>query len=93
MNTYWPLTPEEDRRVRAEVIDPLVERSKTNFNELLTGLPGRENVTGREQLAFYRSTDEAYWAGLMGSYPQLAAASLRDWARLSHLYGEPVALT
>ena len=84
----WYVDPETDREVRAQVSQAMVEYSESNFNWLTDNLPGMKNLSGRERLRGYESTDEVYWTQLFQVYPRVAEAMLLDWAQLYRRYGE-----
>ena len=89
---HHPVDPDTDREIRAEVVKRLVERSHRNFEADIEDMPGLKRLPGRERLAFYRQTDDQYWAEYFGTYPDLAKKDLQDWARLSYEHGPLVQL-
>ena len=88
--SYHVVTPEQDTRIEAEVNRLLVERDKANFEGFVDSPPG-EGVffpapSPREELVFYEAQDEAYWANLYASYPDMARRAFRRFADLVGKY-------
>jgi hypothetical protein len=52
-------------------------------------MPGLDEVSGRERLAFYRSKDQAWWDQLAAVYPNSAWQHALDFIQLSRRYGPP----
>lgn len=88
---YFPVDRETDQRIRKQVCTKAVKRSHDNFEFYADEMPGDFPVSGRELLAFFRSTDQSYWEARAATYPQRAAKDLLLWGALARRYGGMVA--
>ena len=86
----WPLSPQQDRDVRVRVSKRLLERHNRNWDARDEEWPILERPSGREELAFYRSSDLAWWEQLAETYPDEARRRVRTWAALTKRYGPAV---
>ena len=87
MNYYHPVSPDEDREIRAEVTRMLVKRSDENFDSWVKDMPGLKEMSGRERLDYYRKQPEEWLIGLLSTYPQVGRGVVMDWGSLSKTYG------
>lgn len=81
---------EMDRAAFKEVSDKvakrLAEHVKATFDYYLEHMPGLTGLSGRERLAFYRSTDQAYWDTLANVNLYEAVNRMKDWQALNRRY-------
>jgi hypothetical protein len=84
---FW-VDQDTDRRIRAELMEMVAERSNANFNWVRENMPGLKEHSGRERLAFYRSPEgEMYIASVASAYPVVAQEVIKDWAELVRRFG------
>jgi len=89
---YWPMTDAQRQKVNARAGKRLAERFKAAYEGFPELMPFIDERSGRERLAFYRSTDQEWWDNLIAADWQQAHTRLLDWAALSRRYGPPVML-
>ena len=83
---WFPLSPEDDREVRKEVIKLGLALHKANFEAGRTR-PGMTDISGREQLALFRSKDADYWIKLGEVFPEGAKELAREFISLLRKFG------
>ena len=88
---YIPLSPAEESAVRERVSKRIAQHYKETSEEFMTedirialGLP-----EGRERLAFYRTTNQAWWNTIAQVNPNRARFLANDWRSLRRRYGPP----
>jgi len=89
---YWPLTNEQRQEVNKRAAKRLNERFMSRYAGFPELMPLIDKRTGRERLAFYRTTDQAWWDNLMMENSWEAEIRLHDWDALQRRYGPPVML-
>jgi hypothetical protein len=75
---YLTLTKEQDREVRQQVTDMLVEEDEW---------PLLDQPSGREALQFYRSRDGNWWMQIAATFPDRARWHARQYGALIKRYG------
>ena len=79
----YTMTPEVFQEVSDNVAKRLAKHGKDMDAYLLEHMPGLEKKSGREKLAFYRTTDQPYWDRLASVNLARAVSNMREWAALS----------
>lgn len=83
MKFIYPMTPEEFETVSDAVVEQLTEHVRQAFDYYVDNFPGITKRSGAQRLAFYRSTDQAYWDRLAATNPMWAKHNLMDWIALT----------
>lgn len=87
---YLVLTKQQDRKVRAEVVDMLKERHARNWQPLEDDeWPLIDQPSGREALAWYRAQSAEWWMQIAATFPDRAKWHARQYAALVKKYGTP----
>mgnify|MGYP001613215709 CR=1 FL=1 len=79
----YTMTPEVFQEVSDSVAKRLAKHVKDVDSYLLEHMPGLEKKSGREKLAFYRSTDQMYWDRLAMVNLARAVSNMLEWAALT----------
>ena len=85
----YPMTEEAMKEVGQNVADRISAYVKESQAYLFEHMPFVEDKSGREKLAFYRTTDAAYWENLARTNRDYAKAKILEWAALVRRYGQP----
>ena len=81
------LSEKEEDFVREAVDALLAERFRRADAAVLEEMPGVKQVSGPEELAFNRTTEQGYWDQLTATYPGLAKYRALRWMALERKYG------
>ena len=86
MNQQQPFMYPMDSATNKEISDAAVARAVKHLDDMfdyyLKHTPGLTQKSGRERLAFYRTTDQAYWDQLAQVNLSRAKHNMMDWAAL-----------
>lgn len=83
---YVPLTAEQNRIVTRAVSTRITEHWKAASEDFLDNPLFLNEPSGRERLAFYRSTTYEWWAQLAAIRPDRARFRFHDWRALRRKY-------
>ena len=86
---YIPLTSDQEKTVRNRASKRIGEYWKRSSEEFFENLIGLDERTGRERIAFYRSTSQPFWDRLSETRPDRARILGRDWMILRRKYPLP----
>ena len=82
----YPMSPKVFQEVSDKVAKRLAEHVTDVDKFYVEYMPGLTKKSGREKLAFYRTTDEAYWERLSSINMARAKANLAEWSTLVRRY-------
>ena len=80
---YYPMTPDEFEEFRKACVDRMRHHINDAEEYYEKHFPGLERVPWREELAYYRQQDYAYWERLTTQHPGMAKSTLLRYASLS----------
>ena len=76
---YYPVDAEQSARIDRDLAKWMQERYASNMDYTATHVPGFTKAGPREELAFLRSKDIAWWQMQFELSPTLAAGLMRRW--------------
>ena len=82
----FPMTGEDFKEISEKLGKRISKEMKELGDYLLDHMPGLDQKSGREKLAFYRTTDAAYWERLTAINRDRAKSNLLEWGALSRRY-------
>ena len=83
----YPMSPKTFTEVSDKVAKRLAEHVTDVDKFYIEYMPGLTKKSGREKLAFYRTTDTDYWSRLAEVNLARAGSNMREWASLQRKFG------